>query len=226
MRRDLHKAYCGFAFDAPQTGVATGNWGCGVFGGNLELKSVIQLMACSVAGRDCTYFTFGDQAYSESLAAFHRKLASLNVTVGELYRYLGLGLRLAECTGDVFAAIEEMIARELAPSSEGSETSSNGGGSSSNGGSRGGSPVHDGAADGAQRGSSGIGGAAGGGAAAGSHKPALQGDADMIAAAKERAKRLAAVAAARLPPPHDAAAAGSAALSASTEGERLEWSET
>ena len=30
--------------------VATGNWGCGVFGGELTLKAVIQIMAAAEAG--------------------------------------------------------------------------------------------------------------------------------------------------------------------------------
>lgn len=32
-------------------GVATGNWGCGVFGGNLKLKSMLQWLVASQAGR-------------------------------------------------------------------------------------------------------------------------------------------------------------------------------
>lgn len=40
-------------------GVATGNWGCGVFGGNLALKCLLQWMAASQAGRPFVlYFSF------------------------------------------------------------------------------------------------------------------------------------------------------------------------
>ncbi|CAK9253977.1 unnamed protein product [Sphagnum jensenii] len=40
-------------------GIATGNWGCGVFGGNLELKSLLQWLAASQAGRPYVlYFSF------------------------------------------------------------------------------------------------------------------------------------------------------------------------
>lgn len=40
-------------------GVATGNWGCGVFGGNLALKSLLQWMAASQAGCPFVlYFSF------------------------------------------------------------------------------------------------------------------------------------------------------------------------
>lgn len=40
-------------------GIATGNWGCGVFGGNLPLKSMLQWLAASQAGRPFVlYFSF------------------------------------------------------------------------------------------------------------------------------------------------------------------------
>ncbi|CAM6035257.1 unnamed protein product [Sphagnum compactum] len=42
-------------------GIATGNWGCGAFGGNLELKSLLQWLAASQAGRPyMLYFSFQD----------------------------------------------------------------------------------------------------------------------------------------------------------------------
>ena len=34
---------------------ATGNWGCGVFGGDARLKSLLQWMASSKAGREVLY---------------------------------------------------------------------------------------------------------------------------------------------------------------------------
>lgn len=44
-------------------GIATGNWGCGVFGGNLELKSMLQWLAASQAGRPYVlYFSFQNPA--------------------------------------------------------------------------------------------------------------------------------------------------------------------
>lgn len=38
--------------------VAGGNWGCGVFGGDLELKLLLQWAACGVAGKELHYFPF------------------------------------------------------------------------------------------------------------------------------------------------------------------------
>lgn len=83
--RELNKAFCGFrqsdkwvnvettmedgetvrrieGIENSQTGVATGNWGCGVFGGDLEVKSMIQWIAASQARKkQMHYYTFGDR---------------------------------------------------------------------------------------------------------------------------------------------------------------------
>ena len=48
INRELNKAYCAFySTDETPHKIATGHWGCGVFGGNKELKAVIQLLAAS-----------------------------------------------------------------------------------------------------------------------------------------------------------------------------------
>ncbi|OMO87442.1 Poly(ADP-ribose) glycohydrolase [Corchorus olitorius] len=44
-------------------GIATGNWGCGAFGGDPELKTIIQWLAASQALRPfISYYTFGHEA--------------------------------------------------------------------------------------------------------------------------------------------------------------------
>lgn len=63
MARELNKATAAFTpvsatARAAWPAVATGNWGCGVFGGMVELKLVLQWMACSHAGRRMIYFPF------------------------------------------------------------------------------------------------------------------------------------------------------------------------
>ena len=41
--------------------IATGNWGCGAFGGNAQLKSMVQWAAASCAGTPMLhYYTFGN----------------------------------------------------------------------------------------------------------------------------------------------------------------------
>ena len=62
LERELNKAYAGFADgggggdDGGEGGavgapVITGNWGCGAFGGDVQLKAVLQLLAASHARR-------------------------------------------------------------------------------------------------------------------------------------------------------------------------------
>ena len=55
MHREATKAFCGFSGPGTQTNVATGNWGCGVFKGDKYLKSMLQWLGCSRAGRTMTH---------------------------------------------------------------------------------------------------------------------------------------------------------------------------
>ncbi|XP_063893500.1 poly(ADP-ribose) glycohydrolase [Helicoverpa armigera] len=93
--RELNKAWVGFSFDTDPTseglqypGVATGNWGCGAFGGTPHLKSLLQLMACAQARRPMAYFTFGDTQLRDDIVNVYNLLARFNVTVGQLYKYI------------------------------------------------------------------------------------------------------------------------------------------
>ncbi|GAV06468.1 hypothetical protein RvY_16452 [Ramazzottius varieornatus] len=95
--RELNKAYVGFCrgLEEMESGtnlsaVATGNWGCGAFRGEPRLKFLLQLMACSLAGRDMAYFTFGDGRLQAELCAMYEHLVGLSVSVGDLYRILCL----------------------------------------------------------------------------------------------------------------------------------------
>ncbi|XP_068597722.1 poly(ADP-ribose) glycohydrolase [Brachionichthys hirsutus] len=90
--RELNKAYCGFFRSNTNrkhlSAVATGNWGCGAFGGDTRLKALIQLMAAAEAGRDVAYFTFGDAQLMRDVHEMHTFLAERRVTVGTLYSLL------------------------------------------------------------------------------------------------------------------------------------------
>ncbi|XP_070834149.1 poly(ADP-ribose) glycohydrolase isoform X1 [Chaetodon trifascialis] len=92
MIRELNKAYCGFFRSNVNTkhlsAVATGNWGCGAFGGDTRLKALIQLMAAAEAGRDVAYFTFGDAQLMRDVHEIHTFLTERKVTVGRLYSLL------------------------------------------------------------------------------------------------------------------------------------------
>lgn len=92
LKRELNKAYCGFSnsqLDPTNLpAVATGNWGCGAFGGDARLKALIQLIAATVASRDIIYFTFGDHDLSEELQDFHAFLVENGISVGALWQLL------------------------------------------------------------------------------------------------------------------------------------------
>ncbi|XP_068665005.1 poly(ADP-ribose) glycohydrolase 1-like [Aristolochia californica] len=69
-------------------GVATGNWGCGAFGGDPEIKSVIQWLASSQALRPfILYYTFGERTLSR-LQEVSQWILSHEWTVGDLWNML------------------------------------------------------------------------------------------------------------------------------------------
>ncbi|NXO88840.1 PARG glycohydrolase, partial [Certhia brachydactyla] len=103
IRRELNKAnppltllcmqaYCGFsrANVPPQhlSAIATGNWGCGAFGGDSRLKALIQILAAAEAGRDIVYFTFGDVELMRDIYSMHTFLCEKGQTIGDIYRLL------------------------------------------------------------------------------------------------------------------------------------------
>ncbi|KAL6056594.1 poly(ADP-ribose) glycohydrolase [Balamuthia mandrillaris] len=100
IHRELNKAFIAFAERPtpsspfvlrPLSAVATGHWGCGVFRGNKELKSMLQWMAASEAGRPLFYFTFGakgETAFVEALAEVVRLAEMQGMTVGQLYKWV------------------------------------------------------------------------------------------------------------------------------------------
>jgi len=94
--RELTKAFVGFQNRHVSSGtshgrlqaVATGNWGCGAFGGDIRLKWLLQMMAAAVVGRDVLYLTFGDTSLVSEGGDMYSFLDREKVTVGELYRVL------------------------------------------------------------------------------------------------------------------------------------------
>ena len=93
MCRELNKAYCGFMSDecthcGQLSAVATGNWGCGAFGGEPRLKALLQWMAASVAKRDMVYFTFDKKELIDDLTGIYNVVVSCDVTVGQMWKCL------------------------------------------------------------------------------------------------------------------------------------------
>eukprot|EP00092_Neocalanus_flemingeri_P015854 GFUD01017159.1.p1 GENE.GFUD01017159.1~~GFUD01017159.1.p1 ORF type:complete len:729 (+),score=277.20 GFUD01017159.1:622-2808(+) len=89
--RELNKAFVAFQnrHVARLQAVATGNWGCGAFGGDPRLKLLIQMMAAAEVGRDVVYLTFGDSSLVRDGGDMYTFLVREKVTVGEIYRLLG-----------------------------------------------------------------------------------------------------------------------------------------
>ncbi|GLE10442.1 hypothetical protein PINS_up022543 [Pythium insidiosum] len=77
--RDLVKAFAGFALPTESTAawpVASGNWGCGVFGGDPELKFLIQWLAATAASRSLVYVMFDNSGdLKEKIESILRLLA-------------------------------------------------------------------------------------------------------------------------------------------------------
>ncbi|MCL7029543.1 hypothetical protein MKW94_013455 [Papaver nudicaule] len=69
-------------------GIATGNWGCGSFGGDPELKVMIQWLAASQALRPfISYYTFGHESL-QNLEQVSYLIQSHGWTVGDLWNML------------------------------------------------------------------------------------------------------------------------------------------
>lgn len=131
--RELNKAYCGFfrpnANRQHLSAVATGNWGCGAFGGDTRLKALIQLMAAAEAGRDVAYFTFGDAQLMRDIHEMHKFLTERRVTVGRLYHLLNQyssavckNCRTSRPDVTLYSFICERVSSHHAPSSATSDS--------------------------------------------------------------------------------------------------------
>jgi len=64
--REVNKAYVGFSAQDPQGSetkkpISTGKWGCGLFGGDAQLKFLIQWIAASRAKRNMLFYAFRDK---------------------------------------------------------------------------------------------------------------------------------------------------------------------
>ena len=91
INRDIHKAFVGFSLandePFPKT-IATGNWGCGAFNGNHELKFIQQLIAASLAKLDrLDYYTFGDQK-TILIEKYYKNILDKYKSVKDLYNAL------------------------------------------------------------------------------------------------------------------------------------------
>jgi len=106
--RDLNKAHRGFRYilsTDPYTKVSTGNWGCGVFGGDIQLKFIQQWLAASLGEKDLVYHTFGNSEQFSICSNLVQDLEDRRCTVKELYNET---IKYANLRAKKFAAQEPL----------------------------------------------------------------------------------------------------------------------
>uniref|UniRef100_A0A3Q0QTR6 poly(ADP-ribose) glycohydrolase n=1 Tax=Amphilophus citrinellus TaxID=61819 RepID=A0A3Q0QTR6_AMPCI len=121
--RELNKAYCGFARPEEKrqnlAAVATGNWGCGVFGGDTRLKALLQMLAAAEAGRDVAYFTFGDSQLMTDVHNMHSFLTQKNISVydllGQYYSSVCKSCHGRRPDVSLYSFIYQQVSSSLAP---------------------------------------------------------------------------------------------------------------
>ena len=99
MLRDINKAYAGFSQlplksqskvrnNSAPIAIATGNWGCGELGGDVQLKTMLQWVAASEAGcEELLYCTLASQKI-EVLNAKIEELSTVYQEVGDIIQML------------------------------------------------------------------------------------------------------------------------------------------
>ncbi|KAL7722590.1 poly(ADP-ribose) glycohydrolase [Entamoeba marina] len=91
IERELNKCYIAVRVSNDESNpppFATGKWGCGAFGGDYYLKFLIQLCACSLAGRKMIFHTFYDNECSIKLENFLEGLKKQPITIKQLYNLM------------------------------------------------------------------------------------------------------------------------------------------
>ena len=68
--------------------IASGNWGCGVFRGNVKLKFLLQWIAASRAKRTLHYHTFHDFQLQSQLQDLVREIHKTGCSLSGLHQYL------------------------------------------------------------------------------------------------------------------------------------------
>jgi hypothetical protein len=80
--------------------VATGNWGCGAFGGDARLKSLLQLIVCTVIERPIVYFTFGDEQLRQEVYELFLFCKNHQITAGNNFKLIKFIIQLTHFSQD------------------------------------------------------------------------------------------------------------------------------
>ena len=78
MMRELRKAWLGFSSVGGER-VSTGHWGCGAFGGDQNVKCVVQALAATMAGVSLDFYCFGDKQFFAAFQAACRVMRGKSV---------------------------------------------------------------------------------------------------------------------------------------------------
>ena len=88
LKREVYKCLVGMQA-AKGLGVSTGHWGCGAFGGDKEIKAIIQVLAASVAEvKHLNFFAFGDKTFAEQFTTMMDCLYKCDIRVNVLWDIL------------------------------------------------------------------------------------------------------------------------------------------
>eukprot|EP00759_Apiculatamorpha_spiralis_P052850 PhF_6_TR6035/c0_g1_i2/m.8715/K07759/PARG; poly(ADP-ribose) glycohydrolase len=85
--RDVVKAYIGFQGVKPGAIIATGNWGCGAFGGSVDLKFAQQWLAASMCGHPLMYSPFRPE-FEQVVTQLYSGLKGKNLTTHDIWKIL------------------------------------------------------------------------------------------------------------------------------------------
>lgn len=78
VERDLHKVYAGL-IAAEESDFATGFWGCGVYGCDVYLKFLIQLIACNITGKNMMFTCYDNQSWKPKLENFYNNIKKMSI---------------------------------------------------------------------------------------------------------------------------------------------------
>ena len=75
----MMKAWTGFRSVSGEA-VSTGHWGCGAFGGDKNIKSLVQVLAASLAGvKKLDFYCFDDQEFHDDFTEAMNKMKDKTV---------------------------------------------------------------------------------------------------------------------------------------------------
>lgn len=107
--RELEKCRIALAHtDGGPSAFATGNWGCGVFGGDPQLKFVIQWLAASMCGRPLWFCPFDDTNTVSLIQRLYNEVANRKISVGHLFSLLVEGIDQIANQGTIQVLLERV----------------------------------------------------------------------------------------------------------------------